>query len=142
MYFAETIMRPEYDVALASARRVRADLMWGVDDPPSGAYLYHLLKHDAYCAIHRVSSSELELCSVFRDPRGDYVPGVVAAALSITSVYNHCDVILNCFEQAAPAYLAAGFKVEREFMFDDEQAPPLWTPEYGRPSVLFMRYQQ
>ena len=137
MILCESIPEHEYGRALHLLRRDSPAQAWGLTFRPEGdKYLFP--EHGVYVCLKALRHNTVEVTGCFR-LGADGKRGAAQGVIDLCRTRGFSTVELDCFEPAAPAWLAAGLLLYRRDRFDTAYAPSLWLPEHGKPDVLYLR---
>lgn len=136
MIFCESITEHEYSRALNLLRRDNPTAAWGLTFSPEGDK-YLLPEHNVYVCLKAVHNCTVEVTGVFR--LGEGKAGACAAVVDLCRTLGYSTMELDCFVPVASAWRRAGLVEYAIEPWNSAYAPSLWLPEYGTPSVVYMR---
>jgi hypothetical protein len=136
MIFYKSIPEYEYSRALHLLRRDNPTAAWGLTFRPEGDK-YLLPEHNVYVCLKAMHNCTVEVTGAFR--LGEGKAGACAAIVDLCRTLGYSTMVLDCFIPVADAWRRAGLVEYAIEPWKSEYAPGLWLPEYGTPSVVYMR---
>lgn len=136
MIFAESTSEHVYSRALHQLRRDFPERAWGLTFKPEGDK-YILPEHNVYVCLKEGTNKFVEVTGAFR--YGDGAPCAGAAIVDLCRTLGYGTMQLDCFAPVAVAWRRAGLVEYAVQPWNAAYAPSLWLPEYGTPSVVYMR---
>ena len=133
----ESISEHEYSRALHLLRRDNPAAAWGLTFRPDGDK-YLLPEYGVYVCLKALRNHTVEVTGCFR-LGADGERGAAHGVVALCRTLGFSTVELNCFAPVAAAWRRAGLVEYAVEPWDSAYAPSLWLPEYGTPSVVYMR---
>ena len=137
MILYESISEHEYSRARHLLHRDSPARSWGLKFRPDGDK-YLLPEYGVYVCLKALRNHTVEVTGCFR-LGADGERGAAHGVVGLCRTLGFSTVELNCFAPVAAAWRRAGLVEYAVEPWDPVYAPIHWLPEYGTPSVVYMR---
>lgn len=135
MIYAESITDSEYAAAVELFHHAAPELAWGLTPNPEGTKFW-LPKAGVYVSLLPWADG-VEVLGCFRAHGSER--GAASDVVALCRMAGYTEAVLDCYTPVAQAWRRAGFVEYAWEPWKQELAPEAWRPEYGTPSVVYMR---